>query len=232
MSVALFVYRTSDLEKKRYIWSTSTSLLLFHVALYVTLLGLLLLICFQTITDLCASEWTCVLLTLLNWIVNGASLHYAILPKFALGVYLQVLIALIEVVFVLYTTLQVLFEADVIEWWYWPILLGVVLWCFLCNIGFVSLLYGGRPRSSSTGSDLASYALLSDEPRLAGAEARNVGITEGSISLSVAFLWFTEVLQVGNLGSMTIDDLPALPTSMTCTVLFILLLLFTVHDSC
>jgi hypothetical protein len=238
LSVALFVYRTSNLERKRYLWSTSTSLLLFHVVLYITFLGMLLLICFHAVTKLCTPEWACILLTLLNWIVNGASLHFSILPKFDMGVYMQVMSSVAEVIFVLYTCMHVLLEAEVVVWWYWPVLLGVIFWCFLCNIGFLTLLYGGKARSSSTGSALQTYALLED---MHGEQGHGSGvepeITEEFISLSVCFFWFTEVLQVGHLGSMTIDDLPSLPISMTGMSLLLTcfwtdFIILPVHGTC
>lgn len=222
LSVALFVYRTSNFDRKRYISSTSTSLLLFHVSLYFTFLGLLLLICFHVVTELCTPQWTCLLLTLLNWFVNGVSLYHSILPKFDIGVYMQVSSSLAEVVFILYTAMRVLLEADSVEWWYWPVLLGVIMWCFLCNIGFLALLYGGSSRSSSTGSELGNYALLADihgeqeqEQKLTEGDGKCDSPSEDFLALSMSFSWFTKVLKVGHSGTLTIEDLPTLPASMT-----------------
>jgi hypothetical protein len=148
-----------------------------------------------------------------NWLVNAASLHYSILPKFGLGVYCQVASSLAEVIFVLYTGMHVLFEAEIVEWWYWPVLLGAVLWCFLSNTGFSILLYGGSSRSSSTGSDLQRYSLLEDMHGERDSMS-TLEMTEEHISLSVFFLWFSEVLEVGSLGALSIEDLPPLPSSM------------------
>lgn len=218
LSVALFVYRTSSWERKRFVSSTSTSLLISHIVLYVTFLGVLLLICLDVVDELCPPLVVCLLLTLSNWVLNGASLYYSILPKFDIGVYMQIECSLAEVIFVLYTAMHVLLEAETVKWWYWPVLLGVIMWCFLCNIGFLVLLYGGASRSSSTGSDRGSYALLADihgeQERVqeSGTEAPS----EDFLALGVTFSWFTKVLHVGYLGTMTIEDLPALPTSMTC----------------
>ena len=219
LSVALFVYRTSSFDKKRYIASTSTWLLLCHVTLYITFLGLLLLICFHVVAELCAPQWTCLLLTLLNWCVNGVSLYYSILPKFDIGVHMQVGSSVAEVVYILYTAMRVLLEADTVVWWYWPILLGSIVWCFLCNIGFLALLYGGPSRSSSTGSEVGAYALLAEMH--GEKEEQEQGIdnchcpSEEFLSLSITFSWFTKVLRVGQLGTLTIDELPVLPASMT-----------------
>lgn len=218
LSVGLFVYRTSTLDQKRHLWSTSTTLLLFHVALYVTLLGMMILICFHAFSELCTPVWTCLAVTLLNWVVNGASLHYSILPKNDLGVYLQVFSSLVEVIFILYIGMHVLLEAGVLYWWYWPVLLGVALWCFLCNIGFLTLLYGGKSRSSGTGSEVQRYSLLSEahlSDIVEDDDVSGVMVSEESISLSVFFYWFTDVLRVGNSGSLVIDDLPALPPTMS-----------------
>lgn len=226
LNICLFIYRTSSLDKKRYIWSTSTTLLLFHVAVYVTLLGMMILICFHSFSDLCTSVWVCIFVTLLNWLVNGVSLHYSILPKHDLALYFQVYGSMAEVILILYIGMHVLLEADMLEWWYWPVLLGVALWCFLCNIGFLTLLYGGRSRSSSTGSALSGYSLLA-EAHICDDDAndRRHALSEEKISLSVFFFWFNDVLQVGNLGSLMFDDLPELPKTMSGWLMYMLALL-------
>ena len=209
LSIALFVYRTSDLNNKVYVKSSSISLLLIHITCYVSFLCLLFITCFHAVHKLCTTEWTCILATTLNWTVHAFSLYYNILPKHDIASHLQLVCSLTEIIFISYTSVHVLWEATHVDWWYWPVLLGVFLWSFLCNIGFLAVLYGGKYRNDG----IATYNLLSEQYGEKDSEMV-MELSEEDISLSICFFWFTEILKIGNRDSLSIEDLPSLPTTL------------------